>query len=108
MIWHLIGYSNVLIADGMSKRPCLVDIATCRGRMLGSILIVLIGAQRKKKENNIRKNMSKKLYTKKELDEAAYQCAYDLSDDWLKETPTWEDVEKAFKEGYKDAAGKNY
>ena len=30
---------------------------------------------------------------------AAYQCAYDLSNDWMKETPDWGDVEKAFQMG---------
>ena len=33
------------------------------------------------------------------LDEFAYQCAYDLSNDWAKETPTWHDVEMACKLG---------
>ena len=33
------------------------------------------------------------------LDEFAYQCAYDLSNDWAKETPTWNDVEMACKLG---------
>lgn len=35
------------------------------------------------------------------LDEFAYQCAYDLSNDWAKETPTWHDVEMACKLGAK-------
>ena len=33
------------------------------------------------------------------LDEFAYQCAYDLSNDWAKETPEWKDVETACKLG---------
>ena len=33
------------------------------------------------------------------LDEYAYQCAYDLSNDWAKETPDWHDVKTACKLG---------
>ena len=29
-------------------------------------------------------------------EEAAYQCAYDLSNDWFREVPTWDDVQQAF------------
>ena len=36
------------------------------------------------------------------LDECAYQCAYDLSNDWAREIPTWEDVQEAYKMGVKD------
>ena len=46
--------------------------------------------------------------TKEEL---AYQCAYDLSNDWATDNPTWEDVQKAFLIGFKtacDRAYKNY
>lgn len=32
-------------------------------------------------------------------DEYAYQVAYDLSNDWQRETPTWDDVEKAVRLG---------
>ena len=39
----------------------------------------------------------------KTLDECGYQCAYDLSNDWIKETPDWDDVEKAYKLGAKEA-----
>ena len=35
------------------------------------------------------------------IDEYAYQCAYDLSHDWIKDTPTWDDVESACKLGAK-------
>ena len=35
------------------------------------------------------------------LDEFAYQCAYDLSNDWAKETPEWRDVKTACKLGAK-------
>lgn len=35
------------------------------------------------------------------LDAYAYQVAYDLSNDWLKVTPTWDDVEAAVKLGAK-------
>lgn len=35
------------------------------------------------------------------LDEYAYQCAYDLSNDWAIDNPTWEDVETACKLGAK-------
>ena len=37
------------------------------------------------------------------LDDCAYQCAYDLSNDWLRETPTWDDVQEAYKKGALDA-----
>ena len=33
------------------------------------------------------------------IDEYAYQCAYCMSHDWMKETATWEDVQKAVKLG---------
>ena len=36
------------------------------------------------------------------LNECAYQCAYDLSNDWLN-TPDWQDVQEAYKMGVKDA-----
>ena len=38
---------------------------------------------------------------KETLDEYAYQVTYDLSNDWLKATPTWDDVEAAVKLGAK-------
>lgn len=33
------------------------------------------------------------------LDECAYQCAYDISNDWAKEVPTWNNVQEAYKQG---------
>lgn len=33
------------------------------------------------------------------IDDYAYQCAYCMSHDWMKETATWEDVQKAVKLG---------
>lgn len=33
---------------------------------------------------------------KTEDEKAAYQCAYDLSNDWFREIPTWDDVQQAF------------
>lgn len=36
-------------------------------------------------------------------DECAYQCAYDMSNDWAKETPDWNDVQEAYKKGVEDA-----
>lgn len=50
----------------------------------------------------------KKYYNLHELEDAAYQCAYKLSNDWMKESPTWDDVKKAYVEGYEAAAGKHY
>ena len=35
----------------------------------------------------------------KSFDECAYQCAYDISNDWAKEEPTWDDVQGAYKQG---------
>lgn len=35
----------------------------------------------------------------KDLEDFAYQCAYDLSNDWLKENATWDDVMVACKYG---------
>ena len=40
-----------------------------------------------------------KVWDRETLDEYAYQVAYDLSNDWMKETPTWDDVETACKLG---------
>lgn len=37
------------------------------------------------------------------LDECAYQCAYDMSNDWATDTPTWADVKKAYAKGAMDA-----
>ncbi len=36
---------------------------------------------------------------RKTLDEYAYQCAYDMSNDWAKENATWKDVQNACKLG---------
>lgn len=36
------------------------------------------------------------------LEERAYQAAYDISNDWAKETPEWKDVEEGFKRGVKE------
>lgn len=36
---------------------------------------------------------------RKTLEDYAYQCAYDLSNDWAKDNPTWEDVKDACKLG---------
>jgi len=33
------------------------------------------------------------------LEERAYQAAYDISNDWAKETPDWKDVEEGFRRG---------
>lgn len=50
-----------------------------------------------KQENNSLPSVT----DKETLDEYAYQVTYDLSNDWLKTTPTWDDVEKAVKLGAK-------
>ena len=42
-----------------------------------------------------------KVWDRETLDEYAYQVAYDLSNDWMRETPTWDDVETAVKLGAK-------
>ena len=31
------------------------------------------------------------------LSECAYQCAYDISNDWIRDTPNWDDVQDAYK-----------
>ena len=33
------------------------------------------------------------------LEDRAYQAAYDISNDWAKEEPEWDDVEEGFKKG---------
>ena len=33
------------------------------------------------------------------LEERAYQAAYDISEDWAKENPEWDDVEEGFRRG---------
>lgn len=40
-----------------------------------------------------------KVWNRENLDDFSYQTAYDLSNDWVKETPTWHDVEMACKLG---------
>lgn len=47
------------------------------------------------------KNKLPKVTDRTELDEYAYQCAYDMSNDWMIENPTWDDVEDACKLGAK-------
>lgn len=42
-----------------------------------------------------------KVWNRENLDDFSYQTAYDLSNDWAKETPTWHDVEMACKLGAK-------
>ena len=36
------------------------------------------------------------------LEDRAYQAAYDISEDWAKEDPDWNDVEEGFKKGVKE------
>jgi hypothetical protein len=45
------------------------------------------------------KNKLPKVISKTDLDEYAYQCAYDMSNDWAIDNPTWHDVEDACKLG---------
>lgn len=47
------------------------------------------------------KNKLPKVINRTDLDEFAYQCAYDMSNDWAIENPTWHDVEGACKLGAK-------
>ena len=47
------------------------------------------------------KNKLPKVINRTDLDEYAYQCAYDMSNDWMIENPTWKDVEDACKLGAK-------
>lgn len=35
-------------------------------------------------------------------EERAYQAAYDISNDWAKETPDWDDVQEGFRKGIKE------
>ena len=50
-------------------------------------------------QNQDVKNKQPKVTNRTELDEYAYQCAYDMSNGWLIENPTWHDVEDACKLG---------
>ena len=36
------------------------------------------------------------------LEDRAYQAAYDISNDWLKEEPEWKDVQEGFRRGVKE------
>ena len=36
------------------------------------------------------------------LEECAYQAAYDLSNDWAKDNPDWDDVKEAYRRGAND------
>jgi hypothetical protein len=47
------------------------------------------------------KNKLPKVISRTDLDEYAYQCAYDMSNDWAIDNPTWHDVEDACKLGAK-------
>ena len=40
-----------------------------------------------------------KIIDRETLDEYAYQCAYDMSNDWARENATWKDVQNACKLG---------
>lgn len=50
-------------------------------------------------QNQDAKNKLPKVINRTDLDEFAYQCAYDLSNDWAIDNPTWNDVENACKLG---------
>lgn len=52
-------------------------------------------------QNQDVKNKLPKVTDKTDLDEYAYQCAYDMSNDWAIDNPTWHDVEDACKLGAK-------
>ena len=49
--------------------------------------------------NQDTKNKLPKVINRTDLDEYAYQCAYDMSNDWMIENPTWHNVEDACKLG---------
>lgn len=51
--------------------------------------------------NQDAKNKLPKVINRTDLDEFAYQCAYDMSNDWVIDNPTWHDVEDACKLGAK-------
>ena len=38
----------------------------------------------------------------KSLEDCAYQASYDISNDWAKETPNWEDVREGYRRGVED------
>lgn len=42
-----------------------------------------------------------KIIERKTLDEYAYQCAYDMSNDWARDNATWKEVQNACKLGAK-------
>ena len=52
-------------------------------------------------QNQDVKNKLPKVTDRTDLDEYAYQCAYDMSNDWAIDNPTWHDVEDACKLGAK-------
>ncbi len=58
---------------------------------------VVYGARWQKEKDSI----LPKVWKRENLEEFSYQTAYDLSNDWIKETPTWHDVEMACKLGAK-------
>ena len=37
------------------------------------------------------------------LEERAYQAAYDISNDWTKEVPDWNDVKEGFRKGVEES-----
>jgi hypothetical protein len=37
------------------------------------------------------------------LNECAYQCACNISNDWIRDTPNWDDVQDAYKRGVLEA-----
>lgn len=49
----------------------------------------------------MKRKLKKKLnvYTQERIKEAAYQFAYDRSNDWAVDNPTWQDVQDAFITG---------
>lgn len=36
------------------------------------------------------------------LEDRAYQAAYDISNDWIKDEPNWEDVREGFRKGVEE------
>ena len=58
------------------------------------------GCPKKQVSEDSKKELPK-VWDRETLDEYAYQVAYDLSNDWMRETATWDDVETAVKLGAK-------
>ena len=93
--WHEDYDKSQCVYGPESKMICMVCSAICQARYKD---LIEKGVKVVSVDELIKQGIEGPLHWSDEQ-HAAYQCAYDLSNDWMKETPDWSDVEKAFQMG---------